>query len=137
MMSLRLWISSGIIITIVLIAFALSVPHTRDVAVDSVPLSEADPVPSVIVRDSFKNGVHTISGSVEALNACTSVSASATRTSDAARTDGILVAVVMSSDSEVCLQMPTRIDFKTTVSAPANLPISVTVNGYMASTTSL
>jgi hypothetical protein len=43
----------------------------------------------------------------------------------------------MPSDSGICLQVPTRISFHTTVSAPANLPISATVNGSLASTTSL
>lgn len=136
MSRMRLWISAAIIAFIVLITFALSVPHTREAEVTSVLLSEPEEVPSVSLRDSFKKGVHTISGSVEAPNACASVSSSATLVGDASGGgEGILVAVSVSSDSGVCLQIPAQIDFKTTISAPANLPITATVNGVPASTT--
>lgn len=133
---MRLLISAAIIAFIILIIFALSVPHTRDVGTDSIPLSQTKNVPSVILRDSFKKGVHTISGSVEAPNACTSVNVSATVLGDASGKESILVTISMPSDSGICLQLPTRTSFQTTVSAPANLPISATVNGSLASTTS-
>ncbi len=133
----RLWISSAIIAIVILITFALSVPHTRDVEVNSVlsPETETERAPSVTVRDSFKKGVHTISGSVKAPNACTPVSASATLVGNASSTQGILVTLAMQTDSGICLQVPTLIHFTTTISAPANLPITVTVNGSPASTT--
>jgi len=133
----RLWISAGIIAFVILVVFALSVPHTRDVEVDSIPLSETENVSSVTLRDSFKKGVHTISGSIEAPNACTSINASATLVGNVSSKESILVTISMPSDSGICLQVPTRISFQTTVSAPANLPISATVNGFLASTTSL
>lgn len=132
----HLLISSAIIAIAVLITFSLSVPHTRDVGVNSVLLSETESVPFVILRDSFKKGVHTISGSVEAPNACTSISASAARIGDASNKESILVAISMPPDSGICLQVPTRTSFKTTVEAPENLPVSATINGFSASTTS-
>ncbi|MDP2655250.1 MAG: hypothetical protein Q8P17_01680 [bacterium] len=134
---MRLWVSAAIIAFVILVVFALSVPHTRDVKVDvELPL-DTENVPSVVLRDSFKKGIHTISGSFEAPNACTSVNASATLVGDVSSKESILVTISMPSDSGVCLQAPTRTSFQTTVSAPANLPISVTVNGFLASTTSL
>ena len=134
---MRLWVSAAIIAFIILVAFALSVPHTRDVKVDVELQTETENVPSVVLRDSFKKGVHTISGSIEAPNACTSINASATLVGNVSSKESILVTISMPSDSGICLQVPTRISFQTTVSAPANLPISATVNGFLASTTSL
>jgi len=131
---MRLWASAGIIATVILIAFALSVPHTRDVAVKLLP-TVAPIVPTVTLHDAFKKGLHTILGSIKAPNACTPVSASASLVGNASSTQSILVAISMQSDSGICLQVPTLVNFKTTVSAPANLPITATVNGSLASTT--
>lgn len=136
MSRMRLWISAAIIASIVLIIFALSVPHTRDVGTSQAILTETEKAPSVSLRDSFKKGVHTISGSVEAPNACATVNATASLEGDASAGENILVSVSMSSDSGICLQIPTRTSFQTTVSAPVGLSISVTVNGALASTTS-
>ncbi len=141
MSRMRLWISAAIIAFIVLIIFALSVPHTRDVGTKKALLTETEKVPPVSLRDSFKKGVHTISGYVEAPNACALANASAILINDVSNNEslpaqaGILVAISMSSDSGICLQVPSRAGFQTTVSAPAGLPISATVNGAPASTT--
>lgn len=132
---MRLWVSAAIIAVVILLAFAFSVPHTRDVLVKAVPEAPAG-VPAVTLRDSFKKGVHTISGSVETPNRCTQVSASAMLTGDASSTQSILVAISMPPDTGVCLQVPSHANFETTLSAPASLPLSVTVNGALASTTS-
>lgn len=132
----RLWVSATIIAFVILITFASSVPHTSEIDMKLPIQSEIVSAPSVILHNSFKKGVHTISGSVEAANACSSVTASAALVSDASNVKNILVTISMSSDSGVCLQVPTQIDFKTTISAPADLPITATVNGVLASTTS-
>jgi len=130
----RLWVSAGIIAFVVLVVFAFSAPHTRDLGVK--PSSSAtESVPTVALHDSFKKGLHTITGSLSATNACAVVSASATLGSSASGTQNILIAVSLQSDSGICLQVPTRMDFKTMVSAPANVPITATVNGSSASTT--
>src|SRR3989344_1077860 len=126
---MRLWVSSAIIVAVILITFALSVPHTRDVKVAVNMQQETENVPSVTLRDLFKKGIHTISGSVEAPNACASVSASATLVGDVSNSQSISVAISIQFDSGVCLQVPTRTSFQTTVSAPVGLPISATVNG--------
>ncbi len=131
---MRLWASAAIIAAVILVAFAFSVPHTRDIPAQT--LSEAPAgVPAVTLHDSFKKGVHTISGSVETPNACTEVSVSASLIGSASSTQGILVAISMPPDTGVCLQVPSYAKFETTLSAPASLPLSVTVNGMSASTT--
>ena len=92
--------------------------------------------PTVVLNNAFKKGLHTISGSIEAPNACSLVSASATVVENASGTQSILVAISLQKDEGICLQVPTRINFKTTISAPANLPITATVNGFPADITS-
>lgn len=129
---MRLLVSSAIIVTVVLITFIISVPRTNDDAVTSTILSETKSVPTIILNDSFKKGVHTISGFIEAPNACATVSTSATLTGNDSSEDGILVTILMQTDSEICLQIPTRISFQTTIEASNNLPISATVNGFAA-----
>src|SRR3989338_8418838 len=93
----HLWISATIIACVIFISFALSVPHTRDVSVEQ-SLAETANIPLVTLRDSFRKGVHTISGSFEAPNACATVSAEATLVGNASSTWNILVAISMQSD---------------------------------------
>ncbi|MBI2096506.1 MAG: hypothetical protein HYT43_02650 [Candidatus Taylorbacteria bacterium] len=133
---MRLWVSAAIIALVILVVFALSVPHTRDIAVSRAPVSETEITPSVIVRGSFKKGVYEISGSIEAPNACAAVSASAALVNDASGNESIAVSIEMQEDSGICLQAPTRMLFQTSLSAPANLPITATVNGIPADVTS-
>ncbi len=134
----RLLISSAIIAFVVLISFSLSVPHTRDIAQKPLSAAVTENVPVVTLRDAFKKGLHTISGSLQVPNACTAVSASATLAGNASSTEGmpaqagILVAISAQPDSGVCLQLSTQANFQTTISAPANLPFTVTVNGSEA-----
>lgn len=120
---------------VILISFALSVPHTRDVAQKLPSTDVTTSVPVVILHDVFKKGVHTISGSLETPNACTPVNASATLVGNASSTQSILVSVSVQSDSGICLQLPTQASFQTTISAPANLPFTVTVNDSEATIT--
>ena len=131
----RLLAAATIIALVVFINFVLSVPRTSDIektsTVQSVPAT-----PLVTLRDIFKKGLHTITGSVEAPNACTGVSAEASVTGEATSTQSILVAVTMSADEGVCLQLPTRVTFQTTIAAAIGLPIIATVDGAMATTTS-
>lgn len=128
----RLWVAASIIALVVLITFMLSVPHTRDVGVKSPLSSEIPSVPVVAMHDSFKKGLHTITGSIEVPNACALVSAEASMASNASSTESILVAISLHTDTDVCLQLPTRATFQTSISAPASLPFIVTVNGTPA-----
>lgn len=131
----RLWISATIIAFAIIAGFVFSVPHTRD-----IPRAPESPkvtvVPPVTLHDAFKKGMHTIIGSVEVPNACTNVTATASLVGDASSTQNIVVAISMPSDSGVCLELPTRMTFSTTIAAPAHLPLSATVNGMAATTTS-
>jgi hypothetical protein len=132
----RLWAAAVIIALIVVISFMLSVPHTRDV-VGTPTNTLAESVPSITLHDVFKKGLHTITGSLEAPNACTTVTASAVFLNNSSSTERILIKLSVPEDSGVCLQLPTQVKFSTTISAPANLPISATVNGIEATTTVL
>ncbi len=131
----RLWVASAIIASVVLVGFVLSVPHTRDVDSPLPSASAPTSVPLVTLRDSFKKGLHTITGSIQAPNACTTVTAGASLLGDASNASGIVVALSMPEDSGICLQVPKQVNFTVTISAPANLPIHATVNGTTASTT--
>ena len=136
MSRMHLGISSAIISLVVFVAFALSVPHTRDVGLKAPPPS-ATSTPIVALHDGFKKGLHTITGSVETLNACTTVSASAVLVGEGSDTQSILVTLSAVPDHGVCLQVPTQTNFSTTLSASAHLPIHATVNGVAATTTIL
>ncbi|MBI4088813.1 hypothetical protein HY415_01830 [Candidatus Kaiserbacteria bacterium] len=131
----RLWVAAAIISFFILAGFMFSVPHTRDIA--QVPIQESAPViPSVTLRDIFKKGVHTITGSVEAPNACTTVTALASLRSGASGAGGIEVAITLSNGTGVCLELPTQISFSTTIAAPAGAPITATINGVTATISS-
>ena len=130
----RLRVLAAIIASVILVSFFLSAPRARDGAKPIVQ-SSATSVPVVTLKDSFKKGVHTITGSLTATNACTTVTADASLSGDASST--IVVALSVPEDSGICLQVPTEESFSATVSAPARLPIHVTVNGVPATTTPL
>lgn len=132
----RLWIAAAIIGAFIIVGFLISVPHTTPDSMSASPF-EATPVPSVALRDSYKKGQHTITGSVMASTACAAVTAEATLQEVASSTGRIVVALSLSTDTGVCLQLPTPFGFSVTLAAPAALPISVTVNGVEASTTAL
>jgi len=131
----RLWMSASIIAVVIIVGFVLSVPHTSEVPRTDLPETIV-PVPTVTLHDSFKKSLHTITGSLMAPNACTTVTASATVIGSASSTQSILVSISMPEDTGVCLQLPTRITFSTTIVAPAQLPLTATVNGSVATTTS-
>jgi len=128
----RLWISAAIVMIVVLISFALSVPHTYD-GIQSSETIASVVVPSVTLRDTFKKGLHTITGSVEAPDACTTISAEASH--HASSTESILVSISMPENTGICLEVPTVLRFSTTIDAPAEVPIVVQINGVLASTT--
>jgi len=132
----RLWIAAAIIAVILIAGFVLSVPHTRDVT--RTP-TNAEPVnaSSVVLRDVFKKGVHTITGTIEAPNACTAVTARAAVAGNASSTESIQIIISMAKNVGTCLQLPTLENFSVIVAAPASLPISATVNGKEATTTIL
>ena len=133
MQRMRLWISAAIIAAAVLLAFTLSVPRTRDLGPVG-PSSQSAEASAVTLHDALRKGVHTISGSVTAPDACTTASAEATLVGEATTT--ILVAIKTQRGPGVCLELPTEVPFETTLEAPPNLPIGATVNGVPAEITS-
>lgn len=133
----RFWIASGIIALAIILGFVLSVPHTRDLPQEVVPEAAASEIPSVTLRDSYKKGVHTITGSLIAPNACANTTATAQLEGNASSTERIVINITLSADTNLCLQLPTRVTFSTSIAAPPRLPISSIVNGRAASTTAL
>ncbi|MHB0865822.1 MAG: hypothetical protein ACYC1Y_02890 [Minisyncoccota bacterium] len=135
MRHMRLRVASTIIALIILVGFAISAPHTRDIVETFPSQTPATSTPSVTLHDVFRKGVHTITGSIEAPTPCTSLIATAAGTGSASSTTGILVTISMPPDTGVCLQQPTTLTFSTTVTAPAGVPITASVNGFTATTT--
>ncbi len=132
---MRVTSSALIIAAAIMIGFALSIPHTSEVEQKiEVEAVVAPTIPVVTILDSYKKGTHTITGSLLLPNACTTLSSEATAQTSASTTEAIVVALTTSSDTGVCLQIPTVKKFSTTVSAPAEVPIQVLVNGSVAST---
>ncbi len=120
---------------VIVIGFLLSVPRVSEAPNAADLQTRGATIPPVTLRDTFKKGVHTLSGSVLAPNACTEVSASATLLSDASSTPGIALALTTSAGDGVCLQLPTAVPFSTSISGVAGVPVVVTVNGSVATTT--
>lgn len=130
----RLFVAALIILAAVVIGFAISVPHTKELQIDTKNV-EAPTVPEVTLHDVFKKGTHTITGSLQAPDACTTASAESSLLGDASSTQSILVEVSMPTDSGVCLMRPTDVEFSTSIEAPEAAIINVMVNGVIASTT--
>lgn len=134
----RLLVVAAIVASAVVASFLFSVPRTGDV---SAPAEEARVEnlvpPAVSLRDSFKKGVHTITGSVETPDACATASAQALLEGDAPENQHIVIAISLEESEGVCLELPTRVGFSATLTAPAGVPLSATVNGAVATTTAL
>ncbi len=135
MSSSRLLASAGIVAIVIIIGFALSIPHARDGTIPpSSSRAPATTTPIVTLLDAYRRGVHTISGSVIAPDPCTLVTATATPMLSGTTTIGIALALTMPADQGICLELPSPITFSTHIAAPRGLPISVSVNGATAST---
>ncbi|MHB1163446.1 MAG: hypothetical protein ACYCZZ_02925 [Minisyncoccota bacterium] len=137
MRHMRLRVASTIIALIILVGFAISAPHTRDIVETFPPQTAATSTPAVALHDAFRKGLHTITGSIEAPTPCTSLVATATAIGDASSTTGVLLSISMPVDTGVCLQQATTLNFSSTVTAPAGVPITVKVNDFVATTTAL
>jgi len=134
---MRLRAAAIIIGCAIIVGFIISVPRARDgVRPPAAEKKAAVSVPPIALKDVYKKGTHTITGSLVAPNACTTVSAAAELANDAAP-ESILVAVTLTPSEGVCLQLPTKLTFTTSVAAPADVPLTATVNGTVATTTML
>ncbi|HEX8994007.1 MAG TPA: hypothetical protein VF803_02010 [Candidatus Paceibacterota bacterium] len=134
MIHTRLWVAATIIALAIVVGFLISVPHTRDIPAEKEASVATSTTPTVSLRDSYRKGMHTLTGSVSAPNPCTALTATATVVGTTT-SQSILVALSLSDDSGICLQVITPLSFTTTVAAPAGLPINVTVNGKAATIT--
>lgn len=130
----HLWVSTGIIALVIIFAFVLSVPHTRDIFLKQAPVV-ATSTPVVSIHDVYKKGTHTITGALTVADACIPVTSSAALVGDASSSESVLITLSYQDDTEVCLQVPTSVSFQLTIAAPAGVPIQASVNGETASTT--
>ncbi len=132
-------IVTALIGCIILASFLVSVLHTRDNAEKAKPVAVvlSMPIPSVALRDTYKKGTHAITGSIVVPDACTTPTVIASLQGATSTTESILIAVSFPLDTDICLETQTAVSFKTTLVAPAGLPITATVNGTLATTTSL
>ncbi len=119
-----------IILLVLVIGFVLSVRHTYD-APSETPVATGAVVPAVEYHDKYSKGTHTISGTVVAPTACSSVSADATVVESEASSspETIQVALTMPADSGICLTTATEIHFSVSAEAGADAMITVLVNG--------
>lgn len=128
----RARLAAGVGIGILLFTLFFSVPRTSDSIDDAVSTQVSPEAPKVTVQDVYKKGVHTLTGSLEADNACASVSSEAFHERGDERESHIRVAITLVHHEGTCLQLPTRMRFTTSLTAPAKLPIVATVNGSPA-----
>ncbi len=124
----RTRLAIGVLIGIIAFSFFFSVPRTRDIVESTVLTTAMSEAPDVSLQDVFKKGVHTLTGSVEAQNACANLSVEALHEDAGAPEAHIRVAITLTPYEGTCLQLPTRMRFSAQISAPAKLPVVATVN---------
>ncbi len=132
---MRLRAAAAILAAVILLGFLISAPRTSEAPQALEATVVALVVPEVTLKDVYKKGTHTITGSLVAPNACASVEASATQTTDASSIEHIMVAITLTEGAGTCLEVPTTMTFSTTIAAPQGLPLRATVNGAPATTT--
>lgn len=121
-----------------ILGFIYFVPPTNDLSVTPEEgVVPATTTPSVTVKDSYKKGTHTITGSILAPNACTVVTATSNVVPSVASSTPAVITlrISMPEDTGICLQVPQEKSFSVTAVAGADAVIQATVNGQMASTT--
>jgi len=134
----RLWVAALIIAVAVIVGFALSVPRAREIPEPSGSATTASLTSVVTLHDSFEKGVHSITGSLVAPDVCASLTARASVEGPSAQAgERIILALTMSEDSQLCLQLPTKLTFSVSVEALADAPIDVSVNGVSATTSEI
>lgn len=133
----RLWIVAALIACLILASFLVSFLRAKEATRPStaVPALTGTTTPAVSFKDTYRRGTHTLSGTVTAPDACVTPEVNATLQGDASSTQSILLSISLPEDTGVCLQIPTEVPFSTTLNAPSGLPITVAVNGVIATTT--
>ncbi len=135
MLHRRLWLTASIIAIAVIGGFVLSVPHTREAGAPLRASEGQGGTPSVAFTDVFKKGVRTISGTVVAPDACSTLHAGSSLQGDASTTEKIIVSLDMPPSSGICLKVPTAVTFSTSLAASQALPLEIHINGALATTT--
>lgn len=132
----RLALIALVIVLVLVCGFWLFTPRAPKVPTPAPARAAiaASTTPAVSLTDSYKKGVHTLSGSVMAPDACAQVTATAAFATSTGSQE-IDLELSLPATQGVCLEVPTEAAFKTTVAAPSGLPVVVELNGVIATTT--
>jgi hypothetical protein len=136
----RFAIAAGLIACLILAAFLaviLRVQMVQAPVAPAGPAAAATTTPVVALRDTYRRGVHTLSGALTLPDACIVPTATSTYTGTASTTGIIALDISYAPDQGVCLELPTQATFSTTVAAPEAAAVVTTVNGVIATTTPL
>ncbi len=137
-MSIKIALSVFVATILLIGLYALYIPHAN-LNNETAPLAEITPVPAppVFLKDAYRKGEHTISGSLLAPTACTTLTATANVSPSAASStpETITITLLMPPDTGVCLQQLTKMSFTVSATAAADALFHVLVNGQVASTT--
>jgi hypothetical protein len=134
-MTARRTVGISALVVIIVLVFMFSIPSTRtpDQSISTaLEVSKAPPI--VEMHTAYKNGTHTMTGSLEVPNPCSTVSAESTL--ENTYPQKILVLLTTLVDEGTCLQEETAMPFSVAQAAPEETPVRVLVNGIEASTTS-
>lgn len=112
---------------LVVSGYALFIPQTNKDEVVAPVEGNPEPAPIVTLDATYRRGVHTISGTIEAPTPCTLVGVeSAVASSTPA---SITVSLTLTPDEDICVQVVTPLPFSVTAAAPEDAVIAVTVQG--------
>lgn len=133
---IRIALGTSVLIVITVLIFVFSIPHANTPGESGpAPLVIAPVVPGISIRDVYKKGAHTITGSLKVPNHCTTVSVESVL--DGEPTKGILILLTVLEDEGICLQEKVERSFTTSIVAEEKMPIRVLINGTEATVTLL
>jgi hypothetical protein len=126
-MNFRLVFAVFFFVVLVIVGYAFFVPHTTKDEVPPPVESEPQPAPLVTLSSSFRRGVHTFEGTVEAPTPCTTVGVETTVASSTP--SRITLSLTLAPDEGVCIQVVRALPFEATAEAPEDAFVELTVNG--------
>jgi hypothetical protein len=134
-MIVRIALGLFVIIAVAVLIVTFPTPHdTAPVAPKPVTVETLAKKPVVPVRDIYKKGTHTITGSLDLPNPCSTVSVESMLEGEPP--ERILILLTVLTDEGICVQEKTATPFETSLTAPEGVPLRVLVNGSEASVTS-
>lgn len=129
---MRFWVTTTLLITALILATLGAYLWYSYQSRQAQITEEAASAPAVTYRDSFKAGVHTISGTVVLRNRCERLEASAVADTEV-DPPVVRVDLFIPEDTGICLELPTERAFSVSVEASDAAMVQVFVNGIPAS----